>query len=1253
MVNPKLRVVTLNVRGLHDYIKRKKIFDWLKDQNADVIFLQETFCTKKLKPYFDASWKGPVLHSVTDSDHSRGVAILISENLDYKIKDVHDGGDGRKLLINLTINGSNFTLINLYAPNSEKARIDFYRNVNKWVNSNASDTENYIISGDLNCCLNDNDRKPSTHLRDKSRLELSKFIKINKLVDMIEYYKNQATPFTYIDKVNGTKSRLDYILASENLKFEPQKMYIMQALNRDHKAVFVDFKIITNPRGEGTWKFNNKLLEDIEYKNYIERIIEEVQIEYEDLNSIQLLWEIVKIKIKEMSIKYAKSKAKVSKIETETAQNKLDEINKIIENDTTKENLELKAEKTQLEIIINDHYDKKAKGFQVRSRATWIEQGEKSTKYFLGLEQSKQTNSTINKLKINNNKVYKDNEILEGAAKFYEDLYSKKDIKMEDINNYLENTLGVKKLDEKSKIICDQDIELEEITDAVMSLKNNKSPGYDGLTSEFYQTFWPKINNLFMEMLEETYTIGELPDSMKKSILALIFKKGDNYLLKNYRPISLSNYDYKILAFALAKRIQSVIKKLINNDQSAYIKNRFIGCNVRIICDIIEDADINDLPGLILCLDFEKAFDSLDWNFMLKVFKKMNFGEKFIRWIQILYTKPCLIVKNNGWLSRKVDMHRGIRQGCPISALLFILATEVLSCNISNNKEIKGYKIGECEIKMVQHADDCTLALRDESSVKEVINTVNCFTNVTGLKLNMSKSEGIWIGSSKNNNNYFEEIHFNKDPIRCLGIYIGTDKIKCEKLNWENKLEDFDKLLNNWKKRKLTLFGKVQIINALAISKLIYIFSCLPVNDKIIKQVQKKIYDFIWNKRDRIKRNTVIGKKEHGGLNIVDVESKVNSLKAAWVPRMTNTDSSWKLIAKSYANKLGFTIKELLNSNTYDIEEKILPEFYRNILMSFNKCKKIKSNDKLSEYDALTETVWLNRRYTFNKKPIYFPNWVKSGFIMLKDFLDNNGKIHSGKYCMEKLKQKSNWISEYFILKKAIHIVLKDKKYNITGININDKMIFYFQEIYTEINSKNSKFFYEILVQNKFICSNMEHIWSKKINIADNTTIWKKIYKNKVINEKYKKFSDFNYKLIHNILPSGMLVNKWNKNVTSECAFCKERENINHILFECSRIKLIWEKIGILLKMKILWKHIVVGYIEQNNITQFRNLIFNITSYCIYSQWVKCSENDELFKRTSIITEVKVALIFYEKVYKHIENPTMSMLFSKLINEIR
>jgi hypothetical protein len=168
----------------------------------------------------------------------------------------------------------------------------------------------------------------------------------------------------------------------------------------------------------------------------------------------------------------------------------------------------------------------------------------------------------------------------------------------------------------------------------------------------------------------------------------LIFKKGDTSLLKNYRPISLAASDYKILAFILVNRLQKVIGKIVSYDQNAYIKGRIIGNNIRLVDDIIDYINTENNEGILLTIDFKKAFDSLEWSFMFESLKKFNFGNDFLNWVKVIYTSPIASVQNNGWLSEDIHLERGIKQGCPISALLSILAAETLSLKIKQTQDI-------------------------------------------------------------------------------------------------------------------------------------------------------------------------------------------------------------------------------------------------------------------------------------------------------------------------------------------------------------------------------------------------------------------------------------------------------------------------------------------------------------------------------------------------------------------------------------
>ena len=299
--------------------------------------------------------------------------------------------------------------------------------------------------------------------------------------------------------------------------------------------------------------------------------------------------------------------------------------------------------------------------------------------------------------------------------------------------------------------------------------------------------------------------------------------------------------------------MQKVISKLISENQSGYRKTRYIGINARLIMDIIEKCEKSNTAGAILCLDYEKAFDSLNWNFMLASLNKYGFGSNFIKWVKILYNSPTFCIKNNGWISREGIMKRGVRQGCHVSALLFILAIEFMSIDMKSNKEISGIKVKSSECKILQYADDTTLTLGNTMSISNSLKVLHKFSAVSGLKLNIAKCQGLWLGEFKANLTSFEGIQFVTCPIKCLGIYIGTDFKECEKQNWSKKITSIEQMLIKWSSRTLTIYGKATVINCLAIPKLIYIMSLLPVPQYVIDKLKKIIFNICGESHIKLK----------------------------------------------------------------------------------------------------------------------------------------------------------------------------------------------------------------------------------------------------------------------------------------------------------------------------------------------------------------------------------------------------------------
>ena len=227
----------------------------------------------------------------------------------------------------------------------------------------------------------------------------------------------------------------------------------------------------------------------------------------------------------------------------------------------------------------------------------------------------------------------------------------------------------------------------------------------------------------------------EVSYPLQQAVITLLDKGKDRLKLKNWRPISLLNVDYKIISKCLSLRLKEFLPTLIHHDQVGYIKDRNIVDNIRAIEDIIEYTKVEDIEGILMCIDFEKAFDSLEWNFLHAVLQKLNFGSRFRKWVGILYSDITSCVTNNGHTTQYFSVERGVRQGDPLSPYLFTLAVEMMAQHIRNNENIKGIKIGEYETKLLQYADDTTGMLSNVDSAREFLETRSTFGMFSGLRM--------------------------------------------------------------------------------------------------------------------------------------------------------------------------------------------------------------------------------------------------------------------------------------------------------------------------------------------------------------------------------------------------------------------------------------------------------------------------------------------------------------------------------------
>ena len=218
---------------------------------------------------------------------------------------------------------------------------------------------------------------------------------------------------------------------------------------------------------------------------------------------------------------------------------------------------------------------------------------------------------------------------------YYKKIYTKT---ITDPMTYLNKVQNTNKVNDEDFISMNREITEAELLTIVKSLPNNKTPGEDGLPSEFYKVFWQDIKYYLLESYKYSYQMGNLTITWKRGILCLTPKKSDPLKLKNWRPLSLLNQDYTILSKIVAERMTIALPKIINYDQTSFLKGRNIGHNITTIMDLIYFTQDENIPALVISVNFEKAFDTLEWPFMYQCLEKFNFPPLIKQWVKILYT---------------------------------------------------------------------------------------------------------------------------------------------------------------------------------------------------------------------------------------------------------------------------------------------------------------------------------------------------------------------------------------------------------------------------------------------------------------------------------------------------------------------------------------------------------------------------------------------------------------------------------------
>ena len=585
---PTLSIVSYNCNGLGDRSKLKRVLTKLAPivEKGGIVLLQETHIVDT--KYLQLIWKN-TFESNCCKTNSASVMILYRSDL--KLLDIVKDAEGRHLTIVLKQDTNTYIITNVYFPNDQRKSLKFAEEVYLKILETQQNYPNNLtfLAGDFNTCMTDKDYMN----RNNSAIEkaLAEMISSNNnLLNLVDAYRlvHKEKGFTW--RRGTCYSRLDYIFVSSQMRACIQKATVDWSFETsDHAAVKIDFVLSDVPtKGPGIVKVNTQILDDpltvVQIKNEVKELISQVG---EDWNP-HLKLEFLKVAIRTVfSSKTSEIRnninSGISDLEEELYQLEEIRINELSKPNISELNAsnkmnDIDAAIGSLKPKLAQQRKKVSDSQNFKSKAKWFEYGEKPNKFFLNLMKSRQNQKLITKIKNNGREYTGQKEVAKGITEFYEDLYKDKNRNYDHNDDFYSNC---PKLNIKQAQFLEKDLTLENLTEAVQTCKDS-SPGPDGIPYLVYTKLWDITGPIILNSWKYGIETGKLPPSHNESIITLLPKEGkDMEDIKNWRPITLSNCDAKIITKALTCKITKVLDSIIDPSQTAYVPGRSVSDNLR------------------------------------------------------------------------------------------------------------------------------------------------------------------------------------------------------------------------------------------------------------------------------------------------------------------------------------------------------------------------------------------------------------------------------------------------------------------------------------------------------------------------------------------------------------------------------------------------------------------------------------------------------------------------------------------------
>uniref|UniRef100_A0A670KAD3 Reverse transcriptase domain-containing protein n=1 Tax=Podarcis muralis TaxID=64176 RepID=A0A670KAD3_PODMU len=1137
-----LQLLSWNINGVNIPEKREKIFHILKKEQLDIICLQETHVTRLHRKVLINKRLGQEFIS-SDRVKKRGVVIYAKESLSPKFlfKDEH----GRILAIEIQHQGEKFLILGIYAPNEGES--EFYKKLHESV-LDYLDYDNIIMMGDMNGVVSTNmDKSQNQNVTKDGRLPKT-FFELTDNMDLIDIWRTKnplGREGTFFSEAQLTWTRIDQIWISRGLAPKTRKVEICPKTCSDHNAVKMDMTLL--PTGSFRWKMNDNLFRDQE-------IIKKAQKALKDYFEINLntsvekrtIWDASKAVMRGFLIQQNAVKKRTQNEKKDKILEKIKELEKKLRSNPKSQQIlrEIKLYQAQYSKLINQEIEWKVKLMKQKT----FESANKCGKLLAWQLKKRQKLNTVTNLEIEGRNIQNPVDIRKCFQRYFKKLYTQGPQDEAGIKQFLEKN-GLPKLSQENRSILNCKITPQEIEIAIQNMKLGKSPGPDGLTSKYYKILKDYLIQPLMEVSNEIMEGKKAPESWKEAFITLIPKsEAEKTQLKNYRPISLLNVDYKIFADILASRFKKVLNEVIHKDQAGFLPGRHLFANTRNIIDILEllQTDVN-IKAVLIFIDAEKAFDNISWKFMKGNLEGMGVGRGFENGIDTIYSEQKAKLIVNNVVTEEFKIEKGTRQGCPISPLLFISVLEVLLNMIRGDQLVEGIQVGAKQYKLNAFADDLVLTLQEpESSTKRVLQIIQVFGRVAGFKLNKQKTKVLGKNLTDAESERFQretELNVVK-KVKYLGVNITAKNLSLFKDNYEKCWSEIKKDLDSWTRLKLSLLGRIAAIKMNVLPKMLFLFQTLQKVDKTecFRKWQRDISKFVWQgKKPRIKFKILTDAKERGGFALPDLRLYYESAAFCWLKDWLLLEDTDVLDLEGFNNAFGW------HAYLWYDKVKINKVFKNHIVRKavFNVWTKYK--------DLLENKTprWLSPLEAKARKRLNMEaNWPKYWEILEKD--GDNWKLQS----MEKMRDKvRDWlhyaqIKEVFKLDKKLGFQVEKSKLETELLEPKTKVLSRMYNLLLKWNTQDETVKSAMIKWAQDIGYNImfedwERLWTTGLNFtacnALKENVMKMIYRWYMTPVKLAKI----YHLSDN-----------------KCWKCKEKEGtFFHLWWTCPKVKAFWEKI--------------------------------------------------------------------------------------------